>query len=269
MYAEVPLREASEIEIVSRAQFSCLTSEPGYLLEDGHLLICADPALYKQCKAAVDSHRLGQDAPHLRAACDLAVVLNGEYHSAWHIKFKEFDPQDVKYELTLNAAIVKLNKKASVAWHFRRMLVQIDFDYEREVQLIETVCNQHRQHYFAWQYRGWLLDQVLPESLVEREEDSLLQWCEQHVSDSSGFHLLFRVTQRTGRYRRAYEWVCRLCVSYYGPAGLYADQAKPGLESTGLLRLKLARELKEDDEYCEGLPGPLFQHYLAKQSQMS
>lgn len=258
MYEEVPLRDASEIEIVGKAEFSVISSRPIYLLEAGHLLICGDSNLYKACKEAVDRHRKGEQVANLRQACDLAVVMNGEYHSAWHCKFKQFDPQDVRYELTLNSAVVKLNKKASVAWHFRRMLVQLDFDYEREMTLIETVCEQHRQHYFAWLYRGWLLDNLLDDAALSLEEARVFEWCERHLSDSSGFYLLFRVLKRTGHYRQAYEWVCNLCTAYYGENGLYQGQAKPGLECTGLFRAKLALQLSEHDEYIGRLPGRYF-----------
>ena len=170
---------------------------------------------------------------------DLGVILNGEVHTFWNRKLESMNSEDPFKEKKVNELSIRLHRKASPAWHYRRLLFsQYDFNLTEELEFLKEIADLQKQNYYLWEYKRWLWTQ-LDSELQLKDFKSHLKYCSSHISDSSSFHFLFFVCKELGKFLECYEWICKLCQTYYGPKGLYTEKAPAGYETLHLFRSKV------------------------------
>lgn len=195
------------------------------------------------------SGRNTTEYPELKIILDLAVLINGELALAWNIKKQNFLIQNVNDDMHFNTLSVKLHRKASVAWDYRKFLIRQVGISDKEFENLNDLAELHKQNYYLWEYRQWAFKSYLPNDKKPMEIDFLFKYCESHPSDSSSFHCLSDYLKHTNQEFLAYSWISDLCQKYYGPNGLYTEKSPPGFETLNLFRAKFRPSPSSDSSY--------------------
>lgn len=188
----------------------------------------------------------------LKMLADFAVIINGELSMGWNIKHKHLDSLDLSSELHFNTLSVKLHRKAAIAWEFRKILLSkfIDIPYN-ELETLKEISEIHKQNYYLWEYRRWVLNFKLTGLQKEEELVRVMDYCERNPSDSSSYHYLYECFKNINRISEGFIWIAELCKKYYGTNGLFNETLPPGYETLNLFRAKTRTNMEIDYNYYQ------------------
>lgn len=100
-------------------------------------------------------------------------------------------------------------------------------DLEKELAVCERTATLHPRNYYAWTYRGWLLDQFMTTSKDQHKEYLRTRtWIERNVSDHSGIHHMARVMQAIGKDNQDshMHWIDDLIIRFPGHEALWCHR---------------------------------------------
>lgn len=100
-------------------------------------------------------------------------------------------------------------------------------DLEKELALCERTATLHPRNYYAWTYRGWLLNKFITTSEDQHSEYLRTRlWIERNVSDHSGIHHMARVLQVMGKVNKDthMDWIDDLIIRFPGHEALWCHR---------------------------------------------
>ena len=247
------LLSARDIELIPTEVYTELgLSSTGFQNKEGSLIIshAGVAAVYTAAKAGGERGEGGEGG---YASLVALAVISGEVSTVWNAMRKTFTIDRIDTDLAVNGLVLKLHKKASCAWRYREFLLSQPhtFSYEREVQLLGSIIATKSHHYFAWQHRLFLLRTLLSPTETQTDFQSVLQYCEGHLTDSSAFHYLRIVAKAAGREAEAWTSIQHLSQVYFSPSGLYSNQEPYGLETSSLLLSAIPAPTVEGEGYLK------------------
>lgn len=247
------LLTAKSFMIISDEMIKNLGEET-YIYDEDELIISSKLAseIYKSSLKQISEFRNFIDIIDIHL--DMCLVINGELHTAWNTKSEKIDSLDLKKELRINSLVLRLHRKSSIGWEFRKKLANAcDLNVYNEISFLDELASTQKQNYYLWEYRRWLFNSILSDDERKLEILNLKKFCENHPSDSSSYHYLSYIMNYLSLKSDAYEWITTLCDKFYGINGLYDDLAPPGYETLHLFRSKSRNlsNLPQEISYAE------------------
>lgn len=241
------VNQAKSFVIVDDLVIQDLGGENFLFIEDELILTCRfSMEVYKKALSAMKAFRIDKIwNQNLTILMDLAVLVNGELGTVWNIKKEKIEELDLNQQVHVNMLSVRLHRKASVAWEFRKLLVG-KVKPDNELQVLAELQEIHKQNYYLWEYKRWYFHTILSLEAQQAEYQETLKYCSRHISDSSAFHYLAWISRKLALDPKTYAWAVELSQKYYGPQGLFNEKHPPGFETLCLIRAKTRATLATD-----------------------
>lgn len=119
----------------------------------------------------------------------------------------------------------QLNSAGDRRWLYAQWPEMMDL--EKELALCERTATLHPRNYYAWTYRGWLLNKFITTSEDQHSEYLRTRsWIERNVSDHSGLHHMARVLQVIGKVDKDthMDWIDDLIIRFPGHEALWCHR---------------------------------------------